>query len=48
MRDGQTLDSLYYERAKLYEKYADITIDEAENSLEDVVSQVADSVMFSS
>ncbi len=47
MRDGQTLDSLYYERAKLYEKYADITIDEAENSLEDVVSQVTYSVMFS-
>jgi shikimate kinase len=27
MKDGQTLDSLYNERAPLYEKYADITVE---------------------
>ena len=37
MREGQTLLSLYNERTVLYEKYADITIDEKNHNLEEVV-----------
>ncbi len=39
MRKGQTLVSLYNERSVLYEKYADITIDEKDSTLEEVVSK---------
>ncbi|RKM62081.1 shikimate kinase [Butyrivibrio sp. CB08] len=41
MKDGQTLDSLYQERSALYEKYADITVDEGRDSLEKVTGKVA-------
>ena len=41
MKEGQTLDSLYFERSALYEKYADITVDEKRDSLEKVTSKVA-------
>ncbi|MBE5858885.1 MAG: shikimate kinase [Butyrivibrio sp.] len=37
MREGQTLLSLYNERSTLYERYADITIDEKNHNLEEVV-----------
>ncbi|SEM04095.1 MULTISPECIES: shikimate kinase [unclassified Butyrivibrio] len=37
MREGQTLLSLYNERSALYEKYADITIEEKDHNLEEVV-----------
>ena len=37
MREGQSLVSLYNERSALYEKYADITIEEKDNNLEGVV-----------
>ncbi len=40
MRDGQTLISLYNERSVLYEKYADITIDEKNHSMEEVVADI--------
>lgn len=39
MREGQTLDELFEERIALYEKYADVTIDEADESLEGVVEK---------
>jgi shikimate kinase len=41
MKDGQTLESLYEERVALYEKYADITVDEGGDSLEKVIEKVS-------
>ncbi len=41
MKDGQTLESLYEERVTLYEKYADITVDEGRDSLEKVIEKVS-------
>ena len=40
LRDGMTLRDLYEERVPLYEKYADITIDEAGKNSGDVVDQL--------
>jgi shikimate kinase len=40
MREGQSLTSLYNERSALYEKYADITIDEKNLSMEEVVAEL--------
>lgn len=40
MRKGQNLVSLYNERSVLYEKYADITIDEGKDTLEEVVARI--------
>ena len=40
MKEGQTISSLYDERCKLYEKYADIIIDEKNNTMEEVLSDV--------
>lgn len=40
MREGQTLVSLYNERSVLYEKYADIVIDEKDHSMEEVVADL--------
>ena len=37
MREGQSLVSLYNERSALYEKYADITIEEKDHTLEEVI-----------
>ena len=37
---GQTLQSLYEERIPLYEKYADITVDETNMSVEETMEQV--------
>ena len=34
MKEGQTLKSLYEERVPLYEKYADIVVDEEGKDLE--------------
>ncbi len=44
MRQGQTLFTLYEERTALYEKYADITIDEGDSSLEEVVEKAVDAL----
>ena len=41
MKEGQTLESLYEERVALYEKYADITVDEGRDSLEKVIEKVS-------
>ena len=44
LRDGQTLDDLYKERAPLYEKFADITVTEdgltPEETVEAIVTQL--------
>ena len=41
LREGQTLLDLYNERAPLYEKYADITVDESGcNSVRDTISKL--------
>ena len=37
MREGQSLISLYNERSALYEKYADITIEEKDLTMEEVI-----------
>ena len=40
LAEGQTLRDLYNERTALFEKYADITIDEGNLSLEDTITKV--------
>lgn len=40
LRDGQTLKSLYDERIPLYEKYADVVVDEAGLDLEQTLAEV--------
>lgn len=40
LREGQTLDALFDERAALYERYADLVIDENGGRIEDTVNAV--------
>ena len=40
LKDGQTLEDLYMERIPLYEKYADITVDEEGKDLEESLQAV--------
>ncbi len=40
MKDGQSLISLYNERSPLYEKYADIVVDEGKDDFEEVVAKI--------
>ena len=40
LREGQSFQELYEERAKLFEKYADITIDEDQLSIEETIGKV--------
>lgn len=40
LREGQTLKDLYDERTVLYEKYADVVIDEAHKSIETTVEEI--------
>ena len=40
IKNGQTLEDLYNERVLLYEKYADITIQEKRMSLDEMVKEV--------
>lgn len=42
LRDGESLDEMYEERSVLYEKYADIIIDEGESSIEETVRRIID------
>ena len=44
IRDGQSLSSLYRERAPLYEKYADIIIDENGCNVEKTIEKIMDSL----
>ncbi len=40
LREGQTLQDLYEERAALYEKYADFIVDETDKDLEETLTAV--------
>lgn len=44
LREGQTLKDLYEERTPLYERYADIVIDEDSLNVEDTVSAVINAI----
>lgn len=46
LRDGQTLEDLYRERAPLYEHYADITISETGLSIEQTVEKLIEKIAF--
>ena len=48
LRDGQTLKDLYEERVVLYEKYADITIDEENKNLEETLQSIVESLELNS
>ena len=40
LKEGQTLDDLYHERCPLYEKYADITVEAQNMSMEQVLAAI--------
>lgn len=40
LKEGQTLKDLYDERVKLFEKYADLTVEEAGDGLEETIDKV--------
>lgn len=40
LREGQTLNTLYQERIKLYEQYADIVIDEENKGIEETLQAI--------
>lgn len=40
LKDGMTLQDLYNERVPLYEKYADVTVDETDKTLGNVVDEL--------
>ena len=40
LKDGQTLKALYLERCPYYEKYADITVEENEKSIEETLQMI--------
>ena len=44
MPEGYTLKELYLERAPLYEKYADITVDCTKLTVEETVRKVAEAL----
>ena len=44
LREGQTLEELYFERIALYEKYADIIVNENRMSFEGVLQAVIDAI----
>lgn len=44
LRDGQTLKDLYEERKSLYEKYADIVIEEGREGIEETVEKIVKSI----
>ena len=44
LKEGQTLESLYEERTELYEKYADIVVDEEDKDLEGSLQIVLDAL----
>ncbi len=40
LKDGQTLKTLYEERVPLYEKYADVIVDEEDKNLEETLTEL--------
>lgn len=41
LKEGQTLEDLYNERTVLYEKYADITVNEMKKTVSSIVTEIA-------
>ena len=41
LKEGQTFEALFEERVVLYEKYADLIIDEEGKTVEDIVAEIA-------
>ena len=44
LKEGQTLQELYEERAPLYEKYADITIEEENRDVEETIALIVQAI----
>ena len=44
MAPGQTLKNIYDQRTPLYEKYADVTVDCSNSTLEKTVERVVDAL----
>ena len=44
LREGQTLESLYEERTPLYEKYADVVIEELGEGIEETARKIIDKI----
>ena len=44
LRDGQTLKDLYDERTPLYEKYADIVVDEKNLDVEGTLQKILENI----
>lgn len=42
LHEGETLDDMYNTRAKLYEKYANLTVEEKDCTLEETVAKLVD------
>ncbi len=42
LKDGESLEQMYETRSALYERYADVTVEEKKNTLEDTVRQVVE------
>ena len=44
LKEGQTLSDLYRERCPLYEKYADITVEENEKTIEETLQSIKEAI----
>ena len=44
LKEGQTMEDLYKERTRLYEKWADLTIDECGLTLENTVKRISEAI----
>ena len=42
LHEGETLEDMYNTRAKLYEKYANLTVEEKDCTLEETVAKLVD------
>ena len=45
LRNGETLEDMYFERQPLYEKYADLTMDCEGSDIEKTVCKITDAVL---
>lgn len=45
LKEGQTLKELYEERSVLYEKYADVVVDEAGLNVEETIEKIEEKIM---
>ena len=41
-KDGQTLKDLYDERVPMYEKYADLTVEEMKKSINKIINEICE------